>query len=383
MSKNIIVCFDGTGNEIEDNQSNVLKFYRVLRRSQSQLVYYDPGVGTLGAQSEWARIKKNSEKIVGLALGYGLDRNVLDAYRFLVASYVSGDRLFFVGFSRGAYTARVLAGFINSVGLLRPEQVNLCGYALVAYKQVSEGGSFLPVRNFEKTLRPRRPPIRFLGLWDTVSTVIVPRKDRLFVPTLRQLAYTARNPSVEVVRHALAIDERRRMFRPFMWKEDEEYWGGPFKSKNPKPQDVKQVWFAGVHADVGGGYREAESGLSKLALKWMIEESPDELEFRTRAMNRIVLAAGRVGTELGYTKPDAKARLHQSLTGAWWPIEWLPKRAVRREWLDRTCVLGLYLPNAEPRAIAEDALIHSSVWNRVNADIDYAPMNLPRSSLGQ
>ena len=377
MSKNIVICCDGTGNEIEDNQSNVLKFYRVLKRSERQLVYYEPGVGTLGAQNEWARIKQNTEKIIGLALGYGLDRNVLDAYRFLVVNYVEGDRLFLLGFSRGAYTARVLAGFINSIGLLRPEQINLCGYALVAYKQVTEGGGFLSVRTFERTLRPRRPPIRFVGLWDTVSTVIVPRKDRLFVPTLRQLAYTARNPSVEAVRHALAVDERRRMFRPFLWNEAQEYWGGPFKPKDPQPQDVKQVWFVGVHCDVGGGYAEAESGLSKLALKWMIDESPDELEFETQRVNQIVLGKVRAGSKRSYAEPDPKAPLHQSLTRGWWPIEWLPKRAARRDWPERKCALGVYVPNAEPRVIGGNGSIHPSVWNRVDGDADYAPINLP------
>ena len=240
MPKNIVICCDGTGNEIADNHSNVLKLYRVLQKSSRQLVYYDPGIGTMGARNEWERIKQKTEQLAGLALGYGLDQNVLDAYRFLVTNYQKNDRIFLFGFSRGAYTVRVLAGFINTIGLMSQQQVHLSDYALVAYKQITEGDGFESVRLFEKVLRTKRPPIRFLGLWDTVSSIIVPRKDRFYIPSLRQLAYTSRNPSVETVRHAVAIDERRRMFRPYLWKELEEYWGGPFKSNEPTEQDVKQ-----------------------------------------------------------------------------------------------------------------------------------------------
>ena len=102
MSKNIVICCDGTGNEIEDNHSNVLKIYRTLKKSPDQITYYDPGLGTLGAQNEWGRIKQQAEKIAGLVLGYGLDQSVLDAYQFLIENYAKGDRIFLFGFSRGA-----------------------------------------------------------------------------------------------------------------------------------------------------------------------------------------------------------------------------------------------------------------------------------------
>jgi len=377
MSKNIVICCDGTGNEINDIHSNVLKLYRVLKKSPDQVVYYDPGVGTLGARNGWTRLKQNTEKIAGLALGYGLDRNVIDAYRFLVRNFQDGDRIFMFGFSRGAYTVRVLAGFINAIGLLSTEQLHLCGYALDAYKQVSEGEGFGGVRVFEQVLRPRRPPIRFLGLWDTVSSIIVPRKDRLYLPSLRQLAYTARNPSVELVRHALAIDERRRMFRPYLWSQSEEYWGGPFKSNKAIAQDVKQIWFAGVHSDVGGGYPEIDSGLSKLTLQWMLDESPDELEIVTQSRNQIVLGEKRKNSDHEYAKPSAAAKIHESLTIGWKPLEWLPKRTRHRKWKGRRSFLGFYIPGAEPRFIDDDALLHSSVDERVRIAADYSPVNLP------
>ena len=132
MTKNLVVCCDGTGNEIEEDQSNVLKLYRVLKKSAEQRVFYEPGIGTMGADNQWTRLKQGVEKIAGLALGYGLDRDVLNAYEFLVKNYMPGDAIFLFGFSRGAYTARVLAGFINTLGLLTPDQINLSGFAFVA-----------------------------------------------------------------------------------------------------------------------------------------------------------------------------------------------------------------------------------------------------------
>jgi uncharacterized protein (DUF2235 family) len=349
----------------------------VLRKDASQIVYYDPGLGTMGADNEWARLKQGTEKVAGLAFGYGLDRFVLDAYDFLVQNYEEGDRIYLFGFSRGAYGVRVLAGFVNCIGLVDKHQSNLTGYAFVAYKKIIEGGNFGPVRIFEQALRPLRPPIRFLGLWDTVSSVIVPRRDRLYVPSLRQLAYTQRNPSVEIVRHALAIDERRRMFRPFMWKEGEMYCGGPFEGQSAVAQDVQQVWFAGVHSDVGGGYAEEESGLSKISLQWMLEEVPGELNVVTQSVNQIVLGEERKGSSYKYVEPDPAAKQHESLKGLWWGVEWLPKRTKYREDPDRKSLLGLYLPGAERRNIPQGATIHDSVRERMEALPDYRPKNVP------
>ena len=377
MSKNLVICCDGTGNEINGAHSNVLKLYRVLRRSTTQTVYYDPGVGTLAAVNDWAKIRQNTAKVAGLAFGYGLDRNVLDAYEFLVRNYDKGDRIYMFGFSRGAYTVRVLAGFINVIGLVSQEQVHLCPHALVAYKRVTEQDTFERVRIYERVLRPTRPPIRFLGLWDTVSSLIVPRKDRLYWPTMQKLAYTAKNPSVEIVRHALAVDERRRMFRPFLWTEGEEYWGGPFPSKSPVPQDVKQVWFAGVHSDVGGGYPEKDSGLSKLALDWMIDEFPAELEVVTQSRNQIVKGKKRQNSELEYAAPSATAKIHDSMTTGWKPLEWIPKRAHADRWPNRRNVLGFYLPRSEPRPIEAGANIHDTVAERQKDVAGYDPVNLP------
>jgi uncharacterized protein (DUF2235 family) len=377
VGKNIVICCDGTGNEIEENQTNVLKLYRVLKKDSSQIVYYDPGLGTLGADSEWGRIKQGAEQVAGLALGAGLDRNVLSAYEFIVNHYKDGDSLYLFGFSRGAYIVRVLAGFINSVGLLRTTEVNLAGYAFVGYKKIVENAGFEAVRLITQALRTERPPIRFLGLWDTVSSIIVPRRDRMYLPSMRQLAYTATNPSIESVRHAVAIDERRRMFRAYLWQEEQQYFGGPFDNGTAVAQDVKQVWFPGVHADIGGGYAEAESGLSKLTLEWMIDESPDGLKFSTQSVNQIVKGRKRQGSTHRYAAPDPLATMHESLDGGWHIPEWLPKRTKHREDPGRNSFLGIYLPRGEPRGIPADSSIHRSVEIRMNADPSYRPPNLP------
>ena len=204
--RNIVDCCDGTGNEISENISNVLKLYRVLRKTDRtdplQVVFYDPGVGTLARPDPWTKFRQDAVTVLGLATGYGLDNNVSAAYRFLIDAYEEGDQIFLFGFSRGAYTVRVLAGLIHRIGLLAPQQRNLAGAALTAYKQLpasqedwesnpceenNESEEFEPVApktkddqaaQFARIVSARWPTIRFMGVWDTVASVIVPRPDR-------------------------------------------------------------------------------------------------------------------------------------------------------------------------------------------------------------
>ena len=246
-------------------------------------MFYDPGVGTLERPDPWHKLKQDFNAILGLATGYGLDDNVLAAYEFLVNNYQDGDQIYLFGFSRGAYTVRVLAGLIHKVGLLSPQQVNLAGSALITYKQFSgdvapkfgpdlyaltdvgdEDGP-LPATLFDSAAQFGRitstswPTIHFVGVWDTVASVIVPRPDRLYWPSIEELAYTLSNPSVKSFRQAISIDERRWMFRPKKWVEPQSFMHNRFNRAGAEPQDIKQVWFAGVHADIGGGYRERKA----------------------------------------------------------------------------------------------------------------------------
>lgn len=372
--RRLVILCDGTGNQIASAQSNVLRLYQVLKKSTQQRVYYDPGIGTVDSSEDWIRWKANTERVLGLVTGYGLDTNVLNAYQFLLSEYKASDELYFFGFSRGAYTVRVLAGFINAIGLLHTDQQHLQRYAFGAYKRISEDGRFDNVRLFERILRPRRPPIKFLGLWDSVSTILVPRSDRLYLPARRQLAYTARNPSVEIVCHALAVDERRRMFRPYLWSDGQEYWGGPFKPKDSAAitaQKTSQVWFPGVHSDVGGGYPEQESGLAKLSLQWMVEQLNGLLEINQATFNRIVLGESKT-----HVAPDAMAPMHNSMNRGWHALEYLPKMAKHKEFQKGREPLGCYLPLAEPRCIPAHTELHKSVRIRMVENESYRPENV-------
>jgi uncharacterized protein (DUF2235 family) len=405
--RNIIICCDGTGNEISENISNVLKLYRCLRKTEKtqprQLVFYDPGVGTLERPDPWHKLKQDFNAILGLATGYGLDDNVLAAYAFLVHTYQAGDQIYLFGFSRGAYTVRVLAGLIHKVGLITPEQVNLAGSGLIAYKQFSsdeapklrseaklltqtgDAGGPLPQTAFDNAAQfaritsSRWPTIRFVGVWDTVASVIVPRADRCYLPSLEELAFTLTNPSVQTFRQAISIDEQRCMFRLKKWDAPQTFKHNRFNDAHAEPQDILQVWFAGVHADIGGGYPEKESGLSKYPLLWMIDEATKcGLQVNQATVNQLAWGIQRKGSPYSYVVPDVRGDLHTSLRGAWWILEYIPKSASYKEWPARKTHFGYYIPDAEPRFIPDGAIIHESVLQRMNAMPSYRPVNLPK-----
>jgi uncharacterized protein (DUF2235 family) len=404
--RNIIICCDGTGNEISENISNVLKLYRCLRKTEKteprQLVYYDPGVGTLARPDPWHKLKQDFNAILGLATGYGLDDNVLSAYAFLVHHYQAGDAIYLFGFSRGAYTVRVLAGLIHKVGLIAPEQVNLAGSGLIAYKQFSSDEApklrarfksalevaagedavqtaFDNASQFARITSARWPTIRFVGVWDTVASVIVPRADRFYWPSLEELAFTLANPSVQTFRQAISMDERRCMFRLKKWDDPQTYKHNRFNDAHAEPQDILQVWFAGVHADIGGGYPEKESGLSKYPLLWMIDEATKcGLTVNQATVNQLAWGVQRKGSPYSYVVPDVRGDLHTSLSGAWWLLEYLPKSASYKEWPARKTYFGYYIPDAEPRFIPDGAIIHESAVLRMDAMPSYRPVNLPK-----
>jgi uncharacterized protein (DUF2235 family) len=377
MAKNIVICCDGTGNEIRTNLSNVLKLYRCVDKSMGQTVFYDPGIGTIGMDSEWQGGKQLKE-VFSQATGAGLYKNILDAYKFLIDTYEPGDNIYMFGFSRGAYTVRALGGFINLIGLLKPEQTNLADYALKAYKDSSSKQDLSIGWRFGHVMDTRHVPIKFMGVWDTVNSVIVPRRDHhLFKLEFERLPYSMQNPDVEVFRQALAIDEKRRMFRPKEWREPGIYQPDPWKDETSKSQDIKQVWFAGDHSDIGGGYPEAESGLAKLPLKWMIDEAEKAgLRFDHKMVSHIVGGESEPGAH-NYCSEDPLAPLHNSLHGAWNLLEWVPKSVKEREWPERKSFMGWYLPGGEPRYIPDDAIVDRSVFERMQKDPSYRPPNLP------
>jgi len=404
--KSIVICCDGTGNEIGENISNVLKLYRCLRKNGKaephQLVFYDPGVGTLARPDPWRKLLQDTKTILGLATGYGLDDNVLNAYKFLIDHYEDHDRIYLFGFSRGAYTVRMLAALIHKIGLLYPQQDNLADAALAVYKQLDAGierdrpssvagsdddseetATVAPddrAFQFARTASTRWVTVHFVGVWDTVASVIVPRPDRFYAFSLQELAFTRQNPSVKVFRQAIAIDERRRLFRLDRWDDPQTFMFNRFsRTNNSQPQDIWQVWFAGVHCDVGGGYPERESGLSKYPLLWMIDEAVKcGLTINQATVNQLAWGVQRKGSPYSYVVPDVRGDLHTSLSGAWWLLEYLPKSAKYREWPERQIHFGGYIPDGEPRFIPDGAVVHESAVLRMNALPGYRPANLPK-----
>ncbi|PHR60968.1 MAG: hypothetical protein COA43_04815 [Robiginitomaculum sp.] len=397
--KNIIICLDGTGNQIEENISNVLKLYRTLDKDgtdkQKQVAFYDQGVGTIGQQYTWGVLTQKLWSFLGLATGQGLDKNVLKAYKFISENYheeeikykngkskTVRDRIYIFGYSRGAHTARVLAAFIYNMGLIKPAQLHLAGAALTAYKRATQKKGIEELIHFNKITQPYTPAIEFIGVWDTVSSMIVPRKDRLLLPAIEKLRNTRNNPCVKVFRHAMSINENRYMFRLDTWDEPQEFKPNVHSPKKIADQDIFQVWFAGYHGDVGGGNKRADSGISQYPLCWMIKEVMQHgLIFNTRMVDYVALGVPYTkDTEYNYPKPDHKAKIHSSVKSLWLILEILLKFTKYREWMGkgkRFSFFGFYIPWWEPRPIPVDANVHDSAINR-RADVQgYNPVNFP------
>ncbi len=356
MPKNIVICCDGTGNEYGPTNSNVVKLFQVLERDPAtQAAFYDPGVGTMAAPEAISKLMKKVTWILGLAFGFGLQRNVCEAYAYLMENYRSGDRVFLFGFSRGAYTARALAAMLHKVGLLERGAENQIPYA---FRMFGQKTNFAVAGGFKKTFS-RPCPVHFVGVWDTVSTV-----GWVYNPVT--FPFTARNPSIGVFRHAISIDERRTHFRTNLFRAEGE-------------QDCKQVWFAGVHADVGGSYPEPESGLAKLTLQWMLREAQTHgLLIDQKRAEEIVLGIGKDG----YAAPDSSAMQHDQLKQWGWRIvEHLPRRYIdMRE--EPPTVAWSWSPFSgfyRPRFMAEGACLHQSVLTRMSSKPDYRPVNLPEA----
>lgn len=389
MARKLIVCLDGTGNEVEQNESNILRLYKCLKHDKDQLVYYEPGVGTLSTRPFAKNVFQKPKLIAGLVFGLGLEDNVLRAYEFLCRNYRKGDLLYFFGYSRGAYTARVLAGFINEFGLVAPHELHLIGPVFKAYRKLRKDGpetQYAPLRISEQFFHITHPSIRFLGLWDTVSSLLrLPRRIGQLV-SHETHASVDDNPSVKAVRHVLAIDERRRLFRQQMWQEGQTYYGTRFRRGEDRPaQDVKQVWFPGSHRDIAGSVAEPDAGLAKITLHWMRAEldglGADALQFRDQFYNRYVLAVPDKVTKrmgLNISEPDPSAPLHDQMRKGWFLLEAFPRQKRRSHWPDQKDKPGYYLPLAQDRYIPPDAEIHASAHQRrANPLARYAPRNLP------
>ncbi|KIK60798.1 hypothetical protein GYMLUDRAFT_225554 [Collybiopsis luxurians FD-317 M1] len=320
--RTLVLCFDGTGDQFDDDNSNVVNLFSMLKKDDpwQQLVYYQAGIGTYTipqiAQPAMAKL----HKVLDMMFGHHLDAHVMSGYEFLMQNYSIGDKICIFGFSRGAYTARALAGMIHKVGLLPRHNLQQVPFAYKMYSREDETGWQLS--SAFKQAFSIDVDIEFLGLWDTVASIG-------FIN--RRLPFTSSNNNVRYFRHALSLDEHRARFVPSLWTHEvphhqhKEHLSSKFgvpegvmPKSNPKRKDqemslqqatngntrktstdktlheyeqefdaivgvdsssqgstdVEEVWFAGCHCDVGGGAvkNKTRNALSRIPLRWMIRE---------------------------------------------------------------------------------------------------------------
>ena len=365
MPRNIVICSDGTNNQFGPENTSVVRLVQVLdRRPDRQRLYYDPGVGTLPEPQMLTRLGMRASKLFGLAFGAGLIAKVEEAYTYLMDIWEPDDRVFLFGFSRGAYTVRVLAGLLHGLGLLPRGSNNMVPYVMRLFKSVrgaatteDPGGQssyWKLCDEFRWTFaRPgpgenddRRFRVHFLGVWDTVSSVG-------WVWDPAKFPFTAHNPTIEVIRHAVAVDERRSFFRQNLMM--------------PMPgQNLQEMWFPGVHADVGGGYPEEDGGIWRIPFQWILGEAEKA---------GLLVDPQRLHAVWHKTPPPERPwaeRQHESLTPAWWLAEFFPKMPARWPGSLLWPRIGL----GHHRHIPAGSLIHKSTLLRIRQTA-YAPPNFP------
>lgn len=229
--RNIIVCLDGTGDQFDNDNSNVVKFFAALKKDDpSQLTYYQTGVGTFSSSYKGS-LKKGFSAGLDMAVGASLGVHVREAYSFLMQNYREGDKICLIGFSRGAYTARALAGMLHKVGLLPAHNQAQIAFAYRWYKDNSEYGWKMSA-DFKRTFSIDAD-VHFLGCWDTVASVG-------FIPRILPFAKT-NNRSVRYFRHALALDERRAKFKANHWFQRDELYHKEEENHENEPEHVMEA----------------------------------------------------------------------------------------------------------------------------------------------
>ena len=371
--KNIVLCSDGTGNTaIKARGTNVFKLYEAVDIQghkydpslKQQVAFYDDGVGT----SSLTPIR-----LIGGAFGFGFRKNVKDLYTELVHVYEPGDHIYLFGFSRGAYTVRALSGMIEYCGILDIKNVEKVGYKSLkervdrcwtafrreAFQRVTERKrrNNLPSSDTTQQDGKRREAfgacmddkhlphgavtIEFVGVWDTVGAVGTPFEElRDLFNWIYPMRFSELTPSSRIKRacHALSIDDDRRTFYPELWNE-----------RGIRATQVDQVWFAGVHSNVGGGY--VKHGMSLVALDWMMAEA-----------ERCGLRFIEADRDYVRTHQDVHDELYDARAGLGVYYRWEPRNLVK---LCRAHHM------TQPK-------IHVSVFERIANGIGwYAPANLP------
>lgn len=289
MPKNIVVFSDGTGQEGgkpkadgKANNTNVYKLFNMIEdRTPDQVGYYSRGLGT------------GVHRITGNIAGVGISRNIRQCYRFLFDEFEAGDRIFLFGFSRGAATVRSLSNFIHHFGILPKSRPELIDRAYRIYRFSSPGKLRERAQSFIARHHTMWTRVHFLGCFDTVAALGLPNKSLSALldglPLFRHKFHDFRlSDSVDHARHALAIDDERKEFHPVLWDPLDDEPEDPRRERS-----LEQVWFCGMHTDVGGGYREQE--LSDVVLQWMTDHAV-ALGLRIYGQHRVPIEADVNGT---------------------------------------------------------------------------------------
>jgi len=337
MPKNIVIFSDGTGQKggVGSN-TNVYKLFNMIEdRTNRQIAFYDSGLGT-----DWKRV-------TGAIAGRGFSKNILDCYRFLFNNFEAGDQIFLFGFSRGAATVRSLSAFVHLFGILPKCRSDLIDKAFSIYKIKDKDKRKASAETLINKHHTMWTKIKFLGVWDTVAALGLPGKfvsvalDRVFAHKFHNFKLSE---SVEFARQALSIDEERKTFTPILWE-------------NISIEDkMKQVWFCGVHTDVGGGYKEQD--LSNISLKWMIREAI--------AKNLIIYSKSEDYKILMDSDVNVNGTMHNEQKG--FPGNLFKRKA--REWVKKThgepCVHHTVLDRTKNNDNLDDPGYTSLILNSID-----------------
>lgn len=325
--RRLIICADGTWNspdqELDEydlrKPTNVVKLSRAITpvsaNGVSQVVFYDTGVGT----------QNFVDKLVGGATGVGLSENIIQCYRFLVNNYQDGDQVFLFGFSRGAYTVRSLGGLISKIGLLPKSQEYWLPEGYDLYRSTAKAEKLAKYRRLNKS---RDITICMIGVWDTVGALGIPVGILSAIGKDKYQFHDVSLPTpVEHAYQALAVDEQRVDFAPSVW------------NKKRANQTLEQMWFPGVHTNIGGGY--ADNGIANHTLHWMIEKARNlGLEVDSRYLDHFI--------------PDHNGVIYQSRKGFY----------------------RLKKPFIRPIGTGIEESLHDSVTNKERSDRKYRPINV-------
>jgi uncharacterized protein (DUF2235 family) len=322
MAKRIVFCADGTW-DTPGKTTNVYKLYKALSTTSEQVPYYDDGVGSDGCFIQ---------KLTGGAFGFGLYQKIKDGYTKLAHAYEKDDEIYIFGFSRGAYTARSLAGMISVCGLPTENFSDaMVETAFNAYRSKDHREALLA--ELKSSCGMYDAKITMIGVWDTVGSLGIPAAFGSVSPLIYGFLDNSLHADVLHAYHALALDERREQFPATLW------------TSQPAPgQTIEQVWFSGVHCDVGGSYPDDSDGsaLSDLTLTWMVDKAA-----------RLGLAFDPAFRQK-YTLPANPALALDSKHESWEVLWGLPRR----------------------RSIDDHSVLADTVFLRCQHDQTYRPANL-------